>query len=177
MTKSLSRQLALLLALMTLVALWAVPTPAISSTARQDSQGKIQILFVKASGSRNGIGRFEIGTEKRLRCRYLRPSKDRSLKWSFDDGRDGDFDLVGKFLCTKGHLLFLLRGTQTRNMYEPIQPKRANRRSLVVRFTLDLAEFKASHLWAVAKSRDGQSSACTKPCRDRAPDSGYLHVY
>ncbi|MDQ3783567.1 MAG: hypothetical protein M3360_01550 [Actinomycetota bacterium] len=177
MTKSLRRGLVLALAPIVLVALCMPPAPAISSTGHKDAQGKLNIVFVKASSSRDGIGRFELGTEKRVRCRYLRTTKVRSLKWLFDDGRDGGFDLKGKFVCTKGHLFFHMRGTRTQNRYEPIRPKRPGRRSLVVRFPLDLAELRAKHLWAAAKSRDGQSPGCTKPCRDRAPDSGFLNVY
>ncbi len=177
MTKSLSRSLGVMLVGVAMIALWALSAPAISSAGHGDSQGRIYIVFAKASGDRNGFGRFEIGTEKRLRCRYLRRSKDRSLKWSFDDGRDGDFDLVGRFVCTKGSLLFYLRGTRPRNIYEPIQPNRPDRKSTVVRFSLDLEELRANHLSAVVKSRDHQSPGCTKPCRDRVPDSGYLRVY
>lgn len=173
LTRSPNLRLVLLLILIASVAKGAVASPA----GAGDGQGKIDIVFVKASGNRNGTGRFELGTEKRLRCRYLRPAKDRRLKWSFDDARDGDFDLVGRFLCKEGHLLFLLRGTRTHNRYEPIQPRRPSRRSLVVRFPLDVRELGARHLSTVAKSRDAQSPGCVMPCRDRAPDSGFLHVY
>ncbi|MBA3628953.1 MAG: hypothetical protein H0W55_04650 [Actinobacteria bacterium] len=177
MTKSLGRKLALILAVMALVVLWAAPVPAISSAANQDASGKLDLWFVTAGkANRNGIGRFALGTEKRLRCRYLRSSKDRSLKWSFDDGRDGDFDLVGKFVCTRGHLLFHLRGTQTHNVYEPIEPKKG-RKTLLVRVPLDLAELRARHLSVVAKSKDGQSPGCSEPCRDRLPESGLFDVY
>ncbi len=175
MARSSSRMVALVL--LTSVALWGTAAPGITSAGSRSGQGKLEIVFVKASGTRDGIGRFELGTEKRVRCRYLRPRKDRSLRWSFDDGGDGDFDLVGRFACIESRLLFLLRGRSTHRKYESIRTRRPSRRSLAVRFSLELKELRAKHLLAVAKSRDSQSPACATSCKDRAPDSGFLHVY
>lgn len=171
MTKSLNCRPAFALALTMSVALWMFPETAISSAGNKKSQGKLQFLGISFNAPKkaNGIGRFTMTMQKRFHCRYLRQTKVRSLRWLFDDGGDGDFDLIGKFVCKRKGLRFHLRGTRTHNRYEPIRPKRPNRRTLQVGVPLDLAEFRARRFSAVARSRDAQSPGCSEPCKDRLP--------
>lgn len=159
----------LVLALAISVALWMRPNTAIASTGYKEGQGKFQFSFISFGEEPNGIGRFTMVMKRRVRCRFLRPTKDRSLRWLFDDGGDGDFDLIGRFVCKRKQLRFYLRGTRTQNRYEPIRPKRPDLRTLKVGVPLDLAEFRAKRFSAVAKSRDAQSPGCSEPCRDRLP--------
>ncbi len=157
MTKLLSCRLALALGPMILVAFLIVPATTMSSASAKEGQGKLRFSFFifKAPEKRSGIGRYTMYMKKPLRCRYLEPAKDRSLKLLFDNGRDGDFDLKGKFVCTEGRLLLFLRGTQTHNRYEPIRPERLSPSDLRVGIPLDLAELKGwKYPTSVARSRD-----------------------
>ncbi len=175
MTKPCNCRLAFFLALMISVGLWVVvPATEISSAGHKESQGKLQFNFISFGEEPNGIGRFTMVMKRRVRCRFLGPTKNRSLKWLFDTDWDGDFDLKGRFECAEGGLLFFLRGTRTHNRYEPIPTKRPTRRSLQVRVPPDLAELRGRKTpSAVAKSRDAQSPGCRhQPCKHRRPPRG-----
>ena len=167
MTKSPSCRLALALAPMIVVPFLTVPATAISSPDNQERRGKLQFSFFIFKKHR-GIGHYTIGMKEPFRCRYLEPSKDRSLKLLLDNSRDGDYDLKSKFVCRQRRLLLFLRGTQSHNSYEPIRPKRLDPSALQVGIPLDLEELKGwRYPTSVVRSRDAQSPACNDPCWDR----------
>jgi hypothetical protein len=153
-----------------------------SVTDPNDTPGPLDITLLKASGTRHGIGHFRIETQHRFRCRKLKLGKPNRLKLLFDDGRDHDVDLVGRFLCSKddsGNQWSLrLHGPSTGNHYEDLHARRPNRHTLKVIVPLDLLEFAAPHMGVFARSKDATAPTCsTEPCRDRAPDVGNLKVY
>jgi hypothetical protein len=143
----------------------------------EDTDGRLDIVLIKVSGDKGELGHFTLRTEDPWRCSLLKRSKDTSLKWLFDDARDRDRDLVGKFLCINSKLIFRLHGPDTGNRYEDISVGRPNRRTAKIDVPLDLVEFQANHAGAAAKSRDNEAPACDSPCKDRAPDSGTLKIY
>ena len=143
----------------------------------EDSDGRLDIVLIKASGDRGELGHFTLRTENPWRCNYLKRSKDTSLRWLFDDGRDGDFDLVGRVVCVNSELVLRLHGPDTGNRYEDISVRRPNRRTAKVDVPLDLIEFDATHAGAVARSRDKEAPSCDSICTDRAPNQGTLKIY
>jgi hypothetical protein len=141
-------------------------------------KGRLHIAALRANGSRHGTGHFRIETERRFGCRKLNVGKPNRMKLLFDDKRDGDADLIGKFLCSKGHWSLHLHGPSTGNRYEALHATRPNRRTLKVTVPLDLRELKGRHMGVYARSKDASSPACTpKACRDRTPRAGSLKVY
>ncbi len=147
-----------------------------------DTAGRLDITLLRATGARHGIGHFRIETQRRFRCRTLRLGKPNRLKLLFDDRRDQDVDLVGRFYCSKAngrnHWFLRLHGPTTGSHYEALHATRPNRHTLKVTVPLDLAEFVAVHMGVVASSKDATAPACaSEPCRDRAPDVGNLKVY
>jgi parallel beta-helix repeat protein len=158
-------------------------TTAGSSTDTTQNTGKLNITRLRARGSRHGTGHFRIETKHRFGCRKLKLAKPNRLKLLFDDRRDGDADLVGRFFCTKGndsrnHWFMRLHGPSTGSHYEALHATRPNRHTLKVTVPLQLREFKGAHMGVFARSKDATASACIpKACRDRAPRKGSLKVY
>jgi hypothetical protein len=143
----------------------------------KDTDGRLDIVFTRATGDKGDVGHLKIGTEDRWRCGYLKRNRNTSLRWVFDDGRDGDIDLVGKFVCREDVLNFNLRGPDTGNRYEPLTVQRPNRRTVKVNVPFDLVEFEDNHMGVVARSKDGEAPACETPCSDRAPNKSSMKVY
>ena len=157
-----------------------LPITAANAAERQDpkdAEGRLDIVLVVANGEKGDVGHLTVRTENRWRCRYLKGSRETSLKWLFDDRRDGDIDLIGRFVCRKGTLSFNLRGPDTGNQYEPLAVRRPNRRTAKVNVPLDLVEFEGAHMGVRARSKDGEASACEMPCVDRAPNNGSMKVF
>jgi hypothetical protein len=155
-----------------------------SVTDPNDTPGRLDITLLRARGARHGVGHFRIETQHRFRCRKLKLGKPNRLKLMFDDRRDHDVDLVGRFLCSKDdsgnhHWSLRLHGPSTGSHYEDLAARRPNRHTLKVIVPLDLAEFAAPHMGVFARSKDATAPACrsAEPCRDRAPDVGNLKVY
>ncbi|MDP9225272.1 MAG: right-handed parallel beta-helix repeat-containing protein [Actinomycetota bacterium] len=150
-----------------------------SATDSNHTAGRLDIARLNARGSRHGTGHFKIATQRRFRCQTLKLSKPNHLKLLFDDRRDGDADLVGRFFCSKGssrnHWFLRLHGPSTGSHYEALRATRPNRHTLKVTVPLDLREFKGTHMGVFARSKD---AACNpNACRDRAPHNGSLKVY
>jgi hypothetical protein len=147
-----------------------------------DTAGKLDITLLRATGARHGVGHFRIETQRRFRCRKLKLGKPNRLRLLFDDRRDQEIDLVGRFYCAResGRNRWFLRlhGPSTGSHYEELHVTRPNRHAVKVTVPLDLTEFVAVHMGVVATSKDATAPACTpEPCRDRAPDVGNLKVY
>ena len=163
-----------------IVVLSLFPIAAVMAAERRDpkdADGRLDIVLIVATGDKGEVGHLTIRTEDRWRCRYLKRSRNTSLKWLFDDRRDGDTDLIGRFVCRKGRLSFNLRGPDTGNHYEPLKVRRPNRRTTKVNVPFDLAEFEGAHMGVAARSKDGEAPACETPCVDRAPNMGTMRVY
>ena len=152
------------------------PAWAISRGDPNDSDSRLDIRLISEHASPNPGGGLTIRTFRRWRSRYLRDRLPTNLKWKFDDGDDGDWDLVGRFRFTHGALRFFLRGTDSGNVYEPIRARRPDRKTVRVRFAFDITELRSNRLSVVAKSFDGGPDCSGDPCKDRAPDTGRMDV-
>jgi hypothetical protein len=171
------------LAVVSLLLLLFAPAHAASLSDPNDTRGRLDIFVLRASGARHGMGRFSIETQRRFGCNKLKLGKPNRLKLLFDDQRDGDIDLVGRFYCFRGsyshnHWYLRLHGPSSGSHYEELRATRPDRHTINVAVPLDLLEFVGSHLGVLARSKDATAAACTsKACRDRAPDAGNLKVY
>jgi hypothetical protein len=150
------------------------PAWAISRGDANDSDSRLDIRLISENARPRPGGALTIRTFGRWASRYLRDGLPTNLKWRFDDGDDGDWDLVGKFRFTDGALRFFLRGTDSGNIYEPIRARRPDRKSVRVRFAFDLVELRSNRLSVVANSSEGGCPG--DPCRDRAPDTGRMDI-
>lgn len=92
-----------------------------------DSESRLDIRIISENANPREGGSLTIRMFRRWGNRYLRDGLPTNLKWRFDDGDDGDVDLVGKFRFTNGALRFFLRGTESGNRYEPIRARRPDR--------------------------------------------------
>lgn len=163
-----------------------VPAPAHAVASSRvdpagDVPGPLDIVRIAFRGDPGSLGTFTIRTSKRWRCAFLRRNVMTDLQWRFDGDADGDIDLVGRFSCVRvaeeRRLVFQLRGLDSGNRYEPVRAKRPDRRTVRVRFPLDLTEIDGPHLRAVARSSDAITEGCETACRDRAPDKRKFRVY
>lgn len=153
-----------------------------SSTGTTQGPRRLNITRLRARGSRHGTGHFRIETKHRFGCRVLKLAKPDRLKLLFDDRRDGDVDLIGRFSCSRAngrnHWFLRLHGPSTGSHYEALRATRPNRHTLKVTVPLNLKEFQGSHMGVFARSKDATASACSPTaCRDRAPHVGTLRVY
>lgn len=180
------RSSTLYLAVTVLLGAVLVPSSAHAATSSRtdpagDVPGPLDIVRIAFRGDPGSLGAFTIRTSKRWRCAFLRPGVMTDLRWRFDGDADGDIDLVGRFTCLQTadgrRLVFHLRGTDSGNHYEPILATRPDRRSVRVRFPLDLTEIDGTHLRAVVRSSDAVTEGCVVACVDRAPDRGKFRVY
>jgi hypothetical protein len=160
------------------IALMVVATPAwgISRGDPNDSDSRLDIRLISENAEPGVGGAMTIRTFGRWHSRYLRDALPTSLKWKFDDGDDGDVDLVGNFRYKNGALRLFLRGPDTGNRYEPIRARRPNRRMVRVRFSFDIAELQSSNLSVMASSVVAGLECPDDPCRDRAPNTGRMDV-
>jgi hypothetical protein len=152
------------------------PAWAIRREDPNDSESRLDIRLISEHASPNPGGGLTIRTFRRWHSRYLRDGLPTNLRWKFDDGDDGDWDLVGKFRFTHGALRFFLRGTDSGNVYEPLRVTRRDRKSARVRFSFDIEELQSNRLSVIAKSFDAGWKCPGDPCRDRAPDTGRMDV-
>jgi Right handed beta helix region len=147
-------------------------------TDPNDTGGRLDIAVLRGTGGRHGTGHFKIETQRRFGCRTLKLGKPNRLELLFDDRRDGDADLIGKFRCSKGHWTLRLHGPSSGNHYEALHATRPNRHTLKVTVPLDLRELKGTHMGVYARSKDATAPGCrAQSCRDRAPKAGSLKVY
>ena len=149
----------------------------VSATDPDDVEGFLDVAQIAYRGTPHATGTLTIKTYEGFSCNYLKASRDAFLKWLFDDGNDGDFELVGTFVCRSNKLYLDLHGKKSGNNYEPIRAKRKNARTTKVTFPFDLTEMKSKHLGLVVRSKDGVNTACSPACRDRAPDTGEMQAY
>jgi hypothetical protein len=152
------------------------PAWAISRGDPNDSESRLDIRLISENASPKPGGALTIRMFRRWGSRYLRDALPTNLRWRFDDGDDGDSDLVGRFRFTDGALRFFLRGPDTGNVYEPIRARRPDRKSVRVRFGFDIEELRSNRLSVVANSFDGGPDCPGDPCRDRAPDNGRMDI-
>jgi hypothetical protein len=164
-------------AMIAAIVLAATSAQAAKKHDPEDTDGRLDIVLVAASGDEGELGHFTLRTEDPWRCSYLKRSRDTSLRWLFDDARDDDFDLAGRFVCINTNLVFRMHGPDSGNRYEDISVRRPNRRTAKINVPLDLVEFDANHAGGVARSRDEEAPSCETVCKDRAPDSGTLKIY
>jgi hypothetical protein len=160
------------------IALMVLASPAwgISRGDPNDSDSRLDIRLISENARPVVGGGLTIRTFRRWHSRYLRDGRPTNLRWLFDDGDDGDFDLIGDFRRRNGRLLFFLRGTNTGNRYEPLRARRPDPRTVRVRFSFDIAELQSSDLSVVARSFSAGPDCPGDPCRDRAPNSGRMDV-
>lgn len=150
----------------------------VEATDPDDVNGFLDLASLKSDSEEGGNGFFTIKTHDGFACNYLKPgSKKTNLKLLFDDGRDGDIDLVGRFECSDNKLFMMLHGKETENNYEPLRVKRPRAKVAKVAFQLDLAEFEATHLGVIVKSKDSTNVDCDPKCVDRIPKKGSLKAY
>ncbi len=159
--------------------LLAIPVSAaeVEATDPDDVDGFLDLASLKSDAEKGGPGFFTIRTHEGFACNYLEPDGDTYLKLQFDDGRDGDIDLVGTFECSDNKLMFLLHGTKSGNNYEPLRAKRPKSKVTKVSFQLDLAEFKSDTLGVRVKSKDATNVDCDPACKDKIPGNGSLKAY
>ena len=123
------------------------------------------------SGRAGQFLKLGLRTFGKFHCGYLGFRRHTSVRWLFDNRRDGSFDLAGRFLCRQHRLVFLLHGTRSGNNYEPLPVRRPSLRRLVVRMSLGLPEVSGRHLALQARSWDRE--ACTPACKSRVAFKGY----
>jgi hypothetical protein len=152
------------------------PAWAISRGDANDSDSRLDIRLISEHARPRPGGGLTMRMFRRWGSRYLRDALPTNLRWRFDDGDDGDWDLVGRFRFTDGALRFFLRGPDTGNVYEPIRARRPDRKSVRVRFAFDIEELQSNRLSVVANSFDGGPDCPRDPCRDRAPDNGRMDI-
>jgi hypothetical protein len=159
------------------IALMVVATPAwaVNRGDPNDSDSQLDIRLISVNGDSGG-GAMTIRTFERWHSRYLRDARPTNLRWLFDDGDDGDIDLIGTFRRTNGRLLFFLNGTDTGNHYEPIRARRPDPKSVRVRFSFDIAELRSRNLSVLARSFSAGGDCPVDKCRDRAPNTGRMDV-
>lgn len=163
-----------------LVIVSALPVAAAEVTKDDpdDSDGKLDLSMLGVDATKGEAGFFTIKTHDGFKCGYLKPSKPNKLRLLFDDGRDGDIDLVGRFECHDDKLLMFLSGKETGNNYEPLKARRPSNKTVKVAFQLDIAEFEADTMGVKVRSIDGTAEGCTEePCRDSVPGKGTLKAY
>ncbi|MFP5298612.1 MAG: hypothetical protein ACLGHL_06475 [Actinomycetota bacterium] len=143
-----------------------------------DSDGKLDLSRLVVDATKGEAGFFTIKTHDNFRCGYLKPGKPNRLRLLFDDGRDGDIDLIGRFECDGDKLLMFLVGKETGNNYEPLRARRPSNKTVKVAFQLDIAEFEADTLGVKVRTVDGTAEGCTdEPCKDSVPGKGTLQAY
>ncbi len=159
----------------------AIPVTAAEVVANDpdDVKGSLDLAELRVEAQQGEAGFFKITTHDGYACDYLKPeSKKTYLKLLFDDGRDGDTDLVGRFECVDNKLFLFLHGKETGNNYEGLRVGRPKPKVSKVSFQLDLEEFKSNKLGVVVKSKDGTDTDCLETaCKDRIPESGSLKAY
>jgi hypothetical protein len=160
-----------------LVAALAPPAAAAQRSDPADSGLDLDISLIKFVENPEDVATLTIRTHSGWKCGALRPAAKRSLKWFFDGSGDNGFDLVGKFVCRDGTLVFELRSTDGGSQYEPLVAERPNRRTVKVTMTLDLPQLDSNNLDLVAKSADTSGETCIEDCLDRAPNTGRMKAY
>jgi hypothetical protein len=158
--------------------LLAFPAHAAEDTDPDDQAGFLDLAELIAVGEKGDVGTFTIKTHEGYACNYLKPSSDNYLKLVFDERRDGDADLVGRFKCIDNKLMFFLHGSDTGSDYEPFRADRPKAKVTRVAFSMDLLEFEGNHMGVKVLAKDATNVDC-KPtaCKDRIPSSGDLKVY
>lgn len=169
------------LALLLLVSVLAPPASAAKMDDPNDTDGKLDVVLISFKGTAGGTGTVKLKTQNRWGCKFLRQGVKTSLNWYFDDGEDGDNDLIGKFVCVnansnKPKLIMKLSGPDSGNNYEPVPAKRPDKKTVKATFPFDLAELESEHASAHVRSKDAISEGCDV-CVDRAPDTGGMRMY
>ena len=171
------RQMGAAIVSFVLVAVLGPPALAAQKSDPADSGLDLDISLIKFVEDPEDVATLTIRTHSGWKCGALRPGTGRSLKWFFDGSGDNGFDLVGKFVCRDGTLVFELRSTDGSSQYEPLIAERPNRRTVKVKMTLDLTELDSNNLDLIAKSTDTSGETCVEDCVDRAPDAGRMKAY
>jgi hypothetical protein len=169
------------LAVVLVLSILAPPAAAAKEEDPNDAGGKLDIRLISFKGQAGGTGTVKLRTQNPWGCKFLRRGVMTSLNWYFDDGEDGDNDLIGKFVCVNANsdnpkLILKLHGPDSDNTYEPVPAKKPDKKTVKVTFPFDLAEFESDHASAHARSKDAISQGCDV-CVDRAPDTGGMTLY
>jgi hypothetical protein len=168
-----------------LVLAGAVLAPPVSAAESaedpNDTEGKLDIRLISFKGAAGASSTVKIKTQNPWGCKFLRQGVKTSLNWYFDDGEDGDNDLIGKFVCVNANgnnpkLILKLHGPDSGSNYEPVPAKKPDKKTVKATFPFDLAEFESDHASAHARSKDAISEGCDV-CVDRAPDTGGMRMY
>ena len=152
--------------------------PAAELFDADDSASRLDLRKVEVVAEHGGTGTVKVVTYGKWKSRFLRDANPTTLRVLFDDGADGDADLVGNFRYKRGALLLFLRSADGSNHYEPVPAERNNRRSVSATFPFDVTELASDDLSVWARIVDAASSGCREAvCRDRGPDSGGVRPY
>jgi hypothetical protein len=176
------RRLAPLLAVLLVMTALAPPASAKeTATDPNDTGGLLDIVEISFKGAAGATSTVKLKTQNPWGCKFLRQGVKTSLNLYFDDGEDGDNDLIGKFVCVNANtdhpkLILKLHGPDSGNNYEPVPAKKPNKKTVKATFPFDLGEFESDHASAHARSKDAISEGCDV-CTDRAPDTGSLTLY
>jgi hypothetical protein len=169
-------------ALLLVVSLLAPPAGAKeTATDPNDTEGQLDIVEISFKGAAGAVSTVKLKTQNPWGCKFLRQGVKTSLNWYFDDGEDGDNDLIGKFVCVKANsdnpkLILKLHGKATGNNYDAVPAKKPNKKTVKATFSFDLPDFESDHASAHARSQDAISEGCDV-CVDRAPDTGGMTIY
>jgi hypothetical protein len=160
---------------MVLCLLLCIPSTAWAAAATasdpEDAKGKLDIVLIEfVQDTEEEPAKLTIKTDTKWRCGYLKPAKETSLKWKFDDSGGNAADYVGTFVCRQGTLVFEISSTDGSQNFEPLPTQRPTRKKVIVDVPTDIFD-GLDDLWATSK--DGEASKCN-PCKDRAPDEGGL---
>src|SRR5918999_834002 len=129
------RLVPLVFALVLARAVLAPPVSAAESAEDpNDTEGKLDIRLISFKGAAGASSTVKIKTQNPWGCKFLRQGVKTSLNWYFDDGEDGDNDLIGKFVCVnansnKPKLILKLYGPDSGNQYEPVPAKRPDKKT------------------------------------------------
>ncbi|MEA2498157.1 MAG: hypothetical protein QOH26_562 [Actinomycetota bacterium] len=152
----------------------------------KDTASRLDIRYVRVTGTRNGEGRIRIETYGDWNARYLRAAKDTSMGVRFDDGDDqdvqhgeypgggtwsgGTYEAFGVFRYRDGNLRFVVSLFAINNdVHDVYVARRPNRHTVVVRFSFDRPYFKEEHLSVGARVFDRVDCPYAQ-CSDHAPD-------
>jgi hypothetical protein len=173
---------AYLVALVTTTLVLAMASPAAAVWLRDptDTPGRLDITWIGAKNDEvNALVKVHVKTRGAYRCRLLAPDGPNRMWLLIDVGRDGDIDVIGRFMCRKGHAFpggwFIRLSNGSRFGASHSGPD-----MLVVNIGWEgiPGDQSRNHGSIAVRTRDGQSSPCTSiPCRDRAPNKGWLSVW
>ena len=156
------------------------PAAAVSISDSKDTPGRLDITSIGAKNDEvNALIRVNVKTEWGYRCRFFAPDSPNRVWLDIDVGRDGDIDVIGRFECHKGRAFPNGWFIELSNGWR-FGASHTGPRMLVVNLGWEgiPGDQRSNHGSIAVRTRDGQSPPCTPiPCKDRAPDRGWLSVW